>query len=620
MPEGPAVAAAPDKSEAQSLSIDLPVAGMTCASCAGRVEKALAGVPGVREVEVNLALERAHVRLDGDAAGIDGLVAAVDRAGYDVPTASLSIGIRGMTCASCVGRVEKALARLPGVLSASVNLATERAEVVAPAGAVGLEDLARAVERAGYDPVIEVGQSAADEEERRAREARDQRRELMVLATSAILTLPLVAQMIAMVAGSGWHMSPWLELALAAPVQFVIGARFYAGAWKALKARTGNMDLLVAMGTSAAFFYSLAILLDRGGAAAGHLYFEAAAVIITLVLAGKVLEARAKRGTASAIRELMALRPESARVERDGREVEVAIAEVRRGDVVVVRPGEKLPVDGRVIDGDSEVDESLITGESLPVPKRVEDKVTGGSVNGTGLLRVEATGVGQDSTLAKIIRLVENAQAGKAPVQRLVDRISAVFVPVVIVIAVLTFAGWMLAGGGFEAALIASVSVLVIACPCALGLATPTAIVGGTGAAAREGILIKDVETLERAHRIDAVIFDKTGTLTEGRPRVTDVVALGDLDADAMLRLAGGVQAASEHPLARAIREEASERGIALPRARDFRSITGQGRSAWSTAREVVIGNPARDAGGAASTRTAARRAAADLEGAGRPR
>ncbi len=507
----------------------------------------------------------------------------------------VGLDIGGMTCANCSGRVEAALRGVPGVASAEVNLAMERADVNLSDPRTDTALLVDAVKRAGYAATPRVGDAEArraqdharDEEQRKA-----QRHDLIVLTVAAALTLPLVAQMAAMAAGLPMFLPPYAELALATPVQFWAGARFYRGAWGALKARAGNMDVLVVMGTSAAYLFSLVMLLRLGDGAKGHLYFEAAAVIVTLVLAGKWLETRAKRGTTAAIHELMALRPETARVERDAAVVEIAISEVVRGDVVIVRPGERIPVDGEIIEGETEVDEALITGESLPVTRTAGDKVTGGAINGTGMVRITATAVGEDSTLARIIRLVENAQAGKAPVQRLVDRVAAIFVPAVVAIAALTFAGWLLVGGGLESALVSAVSVLVIACPCALGLATPTAIVAGTGSAAKAGILIKDVEALERAHRVDAVIFDKTGTLTEGRPVVTDVVALGPDEAE-LLAVAAGVQAGSEHPLARAVVEKARAGGITPEAAHGLKSYTGLGVAASVGERRVVIGNMA---------------------------
>ena len=438
---------------------DLPIEGMTCGACATRLEKALRRAPGIREANVNFALERAAVDFTAAEINLPEIAEVVARAGFQVGQETYSFPVEGMTCSACATRVEKALRRQSGVSEANVNVALERADVTVLAGGASLEELAAAVERAGYIARIV---SAADEQarvdaEHREREQAKLRRELWLLLASAALTLPLVAQMVThfqMLSGLPGPMislSPWLELALATPVQFVIGARFYRGAWNALRNRAGNMDVLVVMGTSAAFGYSLYLLASLGSAAQGKLYFEASAVIITLVLLGKFMESRAKRGTTAAIRQLMDLRPETARLRRDdGSEAEVPINEVRSGSLVIVRPGERIPVDGEVVGGRSELDEALITGESLPVEKAPGDKVTGGAINGTGLLEVRATNVGEDSTLARIIRLVENAQAGKAPVQRLVDRISEIFVPTVVSIAAITFAGWYFTGGGFE--------------------------------------------------------------------------------------------------------------------------------------------------------------------------
>jgi Cu+-exporting ATPase len=511
----------------------------------------------------------------------------------------IDLAIRGMTCSACSTRVEKALMSVPGVTAANVNLALERADIHSTSGTLAPAELVSAVTRAGYEAEV-IDASADRARSDAAREAADEqtrRRELGLLALAAALTAPLVLQMIAMAASptTGWHfhLHPWLEFAVATPVQFVCGARFYRGALRALRARSGNMDVLVALGTTAAYAYSVYLLLSLGEAAAGRLYFEGSAVVITLVMLGKYLESRAKRGTTAAIRHLMKLRPEKARLRgSDSSEREVAIEDVSSGDVVIVRPGERLPVDGVVTSGSSEVDESLITGESVPVHKSPGSTVTGGAINGTGLMEIRATTVGEDSTLSRIVRMVENAQSGKAPVQRLVDRISAVFVPVIIVIAALAFAGWMLFDGDFGHALIAAVSVLVIACPCALGLATPTAIMTGTGAAARSGILIKDVESLERAHGVTAVVFDKTGTLTLGQPRVVSITAASG-DEQELLRLAASLQSGSEHPLARAVMDRAKERGFAVAPVRDFRSVTGRGVAGTVGDRTVAMGNEA---------------------------
>jgi Cu+-exporting ATPase len=488
----------------------------------------------------------------------------------------VQLGIDGMTCSACATRLEKALTRAAGVTSATVNFATEQADIRIAAGVTDADALADVVRKAGFTArqAAELDASATDDQDALAAAAL--RAELFTLLAAAALTLPLVLQMVSMTLGLGFHLTPGLELILATPVQFVIGARFYRAAWNAVRAGAGNMDVLVALGTSAAYFYSLVTLIVAGRAAAGQLYFEASAVIITLVLLGKFMESRAKRGTTAAIRQLMDLRPKTARVLRGGAELEVPVGEVQVGDTVVVRPGESIPVDGEVSAGQSDIDEALITGESIPVEKAAGDKVTGGAINGTGLLRVTATAVGADSTLARIIKLVQNAQAGKAPIQRLVDKISAVFVPIVIGIAALTFGGWLLAGAGFEAALVAAVSVLVIACPCALGLATPTAIMTGTGAAARAGILIKDVVALEQAHAVDAVIFDKTGTLTTGRPTVIDMYTADGNESDMLTGLAS-LQQGSEHPLARAVLLKAADLGLEPGAVENFKSFTGFG-------------------------------------------
>jgi Cu+-exporting ATPase len=575
-------------------SLDLPISGMTCGACAARLQKALARAEGIQAADVNFATERARVQFDDSVTDVPSVVRIVERSGFSVPEQHFSFDIGGMTCAACATRVEKALRAVPGVTAANVNLALERADVTIIAGRLGEQDLAAAVSRAGYEAIPETTDGVGEdvESEFGARQAAEIRRQRITLTMSFLLTMPLIAQMIAMVAGLPFHLAPWMELALATPVQFVIGARFYVAAAKAIRARSGNMDVLVVMGTTTAYLYSLYLLLTLGAEARGQLYFEASAVIITLVLMGKYLEARAKRGTTAAIRQLMNLRPPTAFVQRDGREIEIPVGAVEKGDRVVVRPGERIPVDGRVQSGDSEVDESLITGESLPVAKQTGSTVTGGAINGTGLLLLEATAVGEDSTLSKIIRLVENAQAGKAPVQRLVDRISEIFVPTVIVIAVFTFAGWMIVTGDAADALIAAVSVLVIACPCALGLATPTAIMTGTGVAARHGILIKDVESLERAHALDAVVFDKTGTLTVGLPGVVDVHVMSGSETE-LLTLAASLQQGSEHPLARAVLEKAASDGLSLQPVSNFRSVTGRGVSGRAGDVAVLVGNEA---------------------------
>ena len=559
--------------------LSISVAGMTCAGCAGRVERALEALPGVASAQVNLALERADVRLT--SARAPELAEALRAAGFAAREERVTLAIDGMTCASCAGRVERALVGAPGVVAAEANLALDRAEVRRLRGAADDAELLAAVRAAGYEAAL-IGEAAP------APDAPHAGAERWDLPLAAVLTAPLLAQMIAMQIDPAWRMPGWAELILATPVFAWCGRRFHRGALAAARARTANMDTLVSMGTTAAWGFSVWLLLSAHAGHAPHLYFEAAAVIVTLVLAGKALESRAKRAASAALRELMALRPDRARILRAGQEVEVPLAEVCVGDMVILRPGERAPVDGTLVRGESEFDESLVTGEPLPVPRLIGEAVPAGAVNGTGLVRLRADRVGRDTTLARIAELVARAQTGKAPVQRLVDRIASVFVPAVLAIAVLTLAGWLAAGAPLDAAVSAAISVLVIACPCALGLATPTALVAGTGAAARAGILIKDIVTLERAARIDAVIFDKTGTLTLGKPEVTEIRPLADLPPDALLRLAASVQRGSEHPLGRALVAAAQGQPLSEPEA--FRAVVGAGVEARIDGALVRIG------------------------------
>jgi Cu+-exporting ATPase len=578
---GTATAAAPPT------DLDLGVSGMTCASCVRRVEKALGRVPGVTAVSVNLATERARLTFAGPP-DAKAAAQAVEAAGFHAERREFDLSVTGMTCASCSGRVEKALNRLPGVESAAVNLATERAHVVAFAGSLDIADLIAAVEKVGYGaaPVIQGGDRAEEE----ARSGRS-RRELHHVLIAAALSLPLLAGMVGDLFGADWMLPGWIQLILASVVQFWLGARFYRAGWNALRAGAGNMDLLVALGTSAAWGLSLYLMLTAHPGHQPHLYFEASSVLITFVLFGKWLEARAKGQTAAAIRALMDLRPATARLRRDGVEIEVPVERVRVGDPVVVRPGERVPVDGRVVEGSGGVDESMLTGESLPVDKEPGARVTGGSINGDGLLVVETTAVGTETMLAQIVRMVEGAQASKAPIQRLVDRVSAAFVPAVLAVAALTLAGWWIVGGDLEAAIVTAVSVLVIACPCALGLATPTAIMVGTGVAARHGILIKDAEALERAHALTAVALDKTGTLTEGKPQVTDLIPAEGVDGVTLLRLAAALQTGSEHPLAHALRDRAIAEGATAEPVTDFRALAGRGVAGIVAGRRLQLGN-----------------------------
>lgn len=571
--------------------VTLQIGGMSCASCAGRIEKVLGKLPGVSSV-VNLALNSAHITFDRNQTSVGKLADTIRSAGYSVADESRSFDIDGMTCANCALRVEKALGKLPGITEANVNFALERADIRTLPGQLDDADVIAAVEKAGYHAVSRNKSDPANGQQDIEKNGFD--KSLLWLGASIILTAPLVAQMIWMYLGINYHLNPWAELALATPVQFLIGWRFYRGAWMALRNASANMDVLVALGTSAAYLLSLYNMLVAGHDGQTHLYFEASAAIITLILAGKIMEERAKRGASAAIRELMALRPRRARkLDQDNGEVEIDIAELVIGDIVRVLPGERVPVDGKVSAGESELDESLITGETRPVARVPGDTVVGGAVNGTGRLDIEVTAIGEDTTLSRIIRLVEQAQTGKAPVQKLVDKVSGIFVPVVIVIALVTFGGWLFFDASIEASIVAAVSVLVIACPCALGLATPTALVAGTGAAAKSGILIRNFDALEQAHNVDTVIFDKTGTLTEGTPTVRDIIPGEGTDKTELLRMVAAVQAASEHPLARAVVDTARKQGVKVPDITDFSSKTGAGVRATVEGRQVVIGSDA---------------------------
>ncbi|WP_439548706.1 heavy metal translocating P-type ATPase [Falsiroseomonas sp.] len=563
-------------------TVSLPVEGMTCASCAGRVERALAKVPGVATASVNLASETATVTGTAPPAT---LAEAIRAAGYQVPEQERTLGIEGMTCASCAGRVERALAKVPGVLSATVNLASDQATVRMLAG-VEESALAAALSRAGYALASAPDGSAAAEAEAAAKLAR-QRRDLVL---AGLLAAPFLIGMAGMPFGQDWLPNGWLQLALAIPMQFWFGARFFRAGWAALRNRTGNMDLLVSIGTLSAFSMSVWLLIRHGGGHAHALYFEAAVVVIFFVMLGKYLEARAKRGTGAAIRALLDLRPRTARrLDAQGTEHEIPAAALALGDRVVVRPGERIPVDAVIEEGEAGIDESALTGESRPVEKRPGDRAATGTVVLDGRLVLRATAIGADTTLARVAAMVAAAQASRAPVQKLVDRVSAIFVPVVIAIAAATLIGWLLAGAGFEAALLNAVAVLVIACPCALGLATPAAIMAGTGAAARAGILIRDAEAIERAQGISLVAFDKTGTLTEGKPRLASLHPAEGIDPAGALAQAASLQAGSEHPLARAV---LSAFGATPEPATAFRALPGRGVEGLVEGRRLALGSP----------------------------
>ena len=583
--------------------VTLPVLGMTCANCVATVERSTKKVEGVTDAAVNYASEK--VTFSYDPALVDGRAATaavierVERAGYKVPTATAELPLLGMTCANCAATIERRLNKTEGVLEANVNYATNKATVTYAPGVVSQPELVAAVRKAGYDVV----ESAVDEMEdaeaaARAAEIAHERRRLTI---GLLFTVPLFVLSMARDFGllGPWSHANWVNwffLALATPVQFYVGWDYYVGAYKSLRNGSANMDVLVAMGSSVAYFYSVAVLiaLTLGSTALGtHVYFETSAVIITLIVLGKLLEARAKGQTSEAIRKLAGLQAKTARVERDGLIRDIPIEQVVVGDRVVVRPGEKIPVDGVIIEGRSAVDESMITGESLPVSKAIGDQVTGATLNKQGLFTFEATRVGRDTALAQIIQLVEQAQGSKAPIQGIVDRVAAYFVPFVIVTALITFAIWFLVTGDAVQALIRLVAVLVIACPCAMGLATPTSITVGMGKGADYGILFRSSAALERAQELDTVVLDKTGTITRGEPAVTDVLISETASAarSDLLRLAASAERGSEHPLGEAIVRSAADEGLALVMPDRFEGISGFGIAATVEDREILLGN-----------------------------
>ena len=583
-----------NKPNTVSRELPLAIEGMTCSGCVVRLEESLRNTHGVLDAVVNLSLERAAVVIDDESTDLDHVMQAVRGAGFEVGREVREFVITGMTCSACAQRVEQTLLNTVGVIRADVNLVLERASVTIAARVTDDEQLVSAVDRAGYglEPVTDDNVDRSEVNLRRDRH--------QVIAAS-LLTFPLVAQMLLQFMGyDELHLLPAIEVLLATPIQFVLGLRFYRAALNALRSGSANMDVLVVLGTTAAYVYSWYLLIALGEAAEGQLFFEASAVVITLVLLGKYLEAKAKRATSEAVRALMSLRPETALVKTvTGDMEERPIAAVRIGDVVVCRPGDRVAVDGRVIQGEAEVDESLITGESVPQLKSCGDSVTGGSININGVLEIETIAVGEDSTLQTIVRLVESDQLGKARVQGVVDRITAWFVPLVLCLAGITLAGWFLLTGDLEVALLAAVAVLVIACPCALGLATPTAIMTGTGAAARAGILIQDVSTLEETQFLKRIVFDKTGTLTQGQPRVRQITTLAGTDELGVLEIAAAIQRNSEHPLAKALCMAADERGISTRPSEGFVNRVGQGVEGQVAGTHYLCGNDAmvREAG-----------------------
>jgi P-type Cu+ transporter len=584
--------------------LTLPITGMTCANCVATVERNLKKLDGVQSAVVNLSSERATVDFDDAKLGLQDVIARVNRAGYGVATGEAELVIKRLSDDNDARRLEKALTKLEGVLEAQVSFTTEKARVKYVPTIITQAELRRTVSSAGFEAIELGGQAEDAEAAAREHEINEQKRLLIV---GLVFTIPLF--LLSM--GTDFGLLPdcfysmramdgmmaeakpwfnWLMLALALPVQFYVGWQYYVGAFKALRNRSANMDVLIVMGSSAAFFYSLPITF---GWLMGHVYYETAAVIITLIKLGKFLEARAKGRTSEAIRKLMGLRAKTARVIRDGTEAEVPIDDVRVGDILLVKPGETIPVDGVVMEGRSTIDESMLTGESLPVEKKAGDTVIGATLNKQGLLKFEATKVGRETALAQIVKLVEDAQGSKAPIQKLADQVSAVFVPIVIVIALGTFAGWYFFGakGDFTLALINMVAVLVIACPCAMGLATPTAIMVGSGKGAEAGILFRNSEALERAGNVSVVILDKTGTITKGQPAVTDIIVSGTWKEDEVLRLAASVEKGSEHPLGESIWAEATTRGLQLAEPAGFKAEAGHGVQAEVEGRSVTVGN-----------------------------
>ncbi|KJS17489.1 MAG: ATPase P [Peptococcaceae bacterium BRH_c4b] len=580
-----------DKRKLNVKKITIKVQGMECAACAAKIERQLKKINGVKDAVVNFAVEKVTIQYDREQVGVDNLVATITDLGYRVSTERVDLKISGMTCAACAARIEKTLGGLEGVLRANVNFAMERATVEYNPAQTGLEDLKKAVADAGYE--ADEGDKRFDVDSEKLERQKETRRQINLLVLSIVLSLPLLAVMFAELFKfylPALMYNKVLQFALATPVQFIAGYQFYRGAYKALKHGSANMDVLIALGTSAAYFYSVgATFFYRG-----HVYYETATIIISLIILGRLLESIAKGRTSEAIKKLIGLQAKTARVIRDGQEVDIPIEDVMVGDTVLVRPGEKVPVDGIIRDGFSAVDESMLTGESIPVDKRAGDEVIGGTINKHGVFKFEATKVGADTALAQIIKIVEEAQGSKAPIQRLADIISAYFVPVVVAIAIITFLAWYFIAdpGNMARALINFTAVLVIACPCALGLATPTSIMVGTGRGAENGILIKGGEHLEKAHAINTIILDKTGTITRGEPSLTDVFpAMDELGDSELLRLVASAERASEHPLAEAIIKGARAKGFELAEPNSFEAIPGNGIRANIDNQELLVGN-----------------------------
>ncbi|MGH1159585.1 heavy metal translocating P-type ATPase [Bacillus mycoides] len=575
---------------------NLQISGMTCAACANRIEKGLKKVEGVHDANVNFALEKTKIMYDPAKTNPQYFKEKVESLGYGIVSDKAEFTVSGMTCAACANRVEKRLNKLDGVNKATVNFALESATVDFNPDEISVNEMKSAITKLGYK--LEVKSDEQDgSTDHRLQEIERQKKKFII---SFILSFPLLWAMVSHFSFTSFIylpdmlMNPWVQLALATPVQFIIGGQFYIGAYKALRNKSANMDVLVALGTSAAYFYSVYLSIQSIGSSEHmtDLYFETSAVLITLIILGKLFEARAKGRSSEAIKKLMGLQAKTATVVRDGTEMKILIEEVVAGDVVYVKPGEKIPVDGEIVEGKSAIDESMLTGESIPVDKTIGDVVIGSTMNKNGFLKVKATKVGRDTVLAQIIKVVEEAQGSKAPIQRVADQISGIFVPVVVVIAIITFAVWMIfvTPGDFGGALEKMIAVLVIACPCALGLATPTSIMAGSGRSAEYGILFKGGEHLEATHRLDTVILDKTGTVTNGKPVLTDVIVADGFHEEEILRLVGAAERNSEHPLAEAIVEGIKEKGIDIPSSETFEAIPGFGIESVVEGKQLLIG------------------------------
>ena len=574
--------------------INLQITGMTCAACSTRIEKALNKMDGVEKASVNLALEKSSINYDSSKLSEADFEKKIEALGYGVVKQKTELDITGMTCAACSTRIEKVLNKVEGISSANVNLALEKATIEFNPSHISVADIIAKVEKIGYG-----AHQKADEQEtidHREKAIKQQQRKFIL---SAILSLPLLWTMVGHFSFTSFLyvpeflMNPWVQMALATPVQFIIGKQFYVGAYKALRSGSANMDVLVAMGTSAAYFYSVYQAIITVGSHHGpHLYFETSAVLITLILLGKLFEAKAKGRSSNAIKKLMGLQAKTAIVLRDGIEKEIPLEEVVIGDAILVKPGEKIPVDGEVLEGHTAVDESMLTGESLPVDKKQGDLLFGSTINKNGFIKMKATKVGRDTALAQIIKVVEDAQGSKAPIQRLADQISGIFVPIVVGIAIVTFLVWILwvQPGEFTPALEVLIAVLVIACPCALGLATPTSIMAGSGRAAEFGILFKGGEHLEQTQGVDTVVVDKTGTVTHGKPVLTDVLVADGQDEEQFLSLIGAAEKQSEHPLAEAIVNGIQDKGIELGNVQYFEAIPGYGVQSTVSGQAVVVG------------------------------